>query len=152
MVDATDIDIFQKQLAIQELTSEMRKHKQVDCPIIHEFADGVYSRKMFAPKGALIVGKKHRFRTYNILLSGEVSVYAGEGFPAQRIKAPHTFTSDAGVQKILYFHEDSEFINIHPTEETDLEKIEAHFIVPESEYALDFVEVGAVTNNTKGDA
>ncbi len=132
-------DIVKKEITaidIINLKNEMLKHEQVDCPIEHEFADGVYSRKMYVPAGSFVIGKMHRFNTYNILLKGDVSVYAGENMPVTRIKAPYTFVSDPLVQKMAYFHEDSIWINIHPTEETDLEKIEEKFIVPESEIYL----------------
>jgi len=127
--EITPIDIL-------NLKNELLKIDQIDLKIEHEFADGVYSRKMYVPAGSFVIGKMHRFDTYNILLQGDVSVYAGDG--VNRIKAPYTFTSEPMVQKMAYFHEDSIWINIHPTEETDLEKIEEKFIVPESEiYLLD---------------
>lgn len=119
----------------KEIEARMREGLDlVDLPVEHEFADGIYARKMTAPANCLVLGKRHRYRTLNILLSGEVTIYAGESMPVSRIKAPATFTSDAMTQKLIFFHEKSEFVNIHPTMETDVDKIEKQFIVPESEF------------------
>ena len=38
-----------------------------------------------------------------------------------------------GTKRIGYFHEDSTWITVHPTNETDLNLIEQQVIVPESE-------------------
>ena len=103
-------------------------------PLDHIFSGGVYIRQMTAPAGSLAIGKRHRYETCNMLLKGEVSVYMGGDKPSQRIKAPFQWTSPPMTKKLVYFHEDSIFVNIHPTEETDLEKIENEFIIPEEEY------------------
>ena len=38
-----------------------------------------------------------------------------------------------GTKRIGYFHEDSSWITVHPTDETDLEIIEQQVIVPDDE-------------------
>ena len=71
-----------------------------------------------------------------MILKGECSVYMGENESPTRIKAPFLFTSKPMTKKMCYFHEETIFVNIHPTKETDLEKIEDEFIIPEEEYLL----------------
>jgi len=115
----------------------------------HIFSGGVYIRQLTMPKDTLAVGKRHRFATCNMLMKGEVSVYMGEDMPVQRIKAPFHFTSPPMTKKMCYFHEDSIFMNLHPTEETDLEKIENHFIIPEEEYLL--LSSGDITKIEEGE-
>ena len=88
------------------------------------------------PKGTFAIGKRHRYRTYNILLEGEITVYMGPNEPIKRLKAPCTFVSDALVKKVAYFHEDTTWINIHPTTETDPEIIEEQFIITDEEWGL----------------
>ena len=134
-------DAFLKTLDIFKIEAACKNMPQLECPIEHEFAEGVYSRKMNVPANSLVIGKIHRFSTYNILLKGSCSIYAGENLPVKKIKAPFTFTSEPGVKKIAYFHEDSIWINIHPTEETDIDKIEEKFIIPEKEF---FIDTGGV--------
>ena len=133
-------DAFLKTLDIYKIEAVCKTKPQVECPVEHEFADGVCSRKMNVPANTLVVGKMHRFSTYNILLKGSCSIYAGENLPVKKIAAPFTFTSDPGTKKIAYFHEDSIWINVLPTKETDIEKIEEIFIIPEEEFFLDIEE------------
>ena len=134
-------DAFLKTLDIFKIEAACKTMSQVECPVEHEFADGVYSRKMNVPANTLVIGKMHRFSTYNILLKGSCSIYAGENLAVKKIKAPFTFTSEPGIKKIAYFHEDSTWINIHPTEEKDIDAIEKKFIIPEKEF---FINIGGV--------
>jgi len=131
-----ELEIFKKKLNILSLQKECAKLEQVPCPVVHDFADGVYVRKTTMPAGTFAIGKCHKFKTYNILLRGKITVYMGEHVPVREFTAPCTFTSDAGIKKIAFFHEETEWLNIHPTEETDLEKIEKAFIIPDTEFVL----------------
>ncbi len=47
--------------------------------------------------------------------------------------APCVLKSMPGTKRIGYFHEDSSWITVHPTSDTDLEKIEQQVIVPDDE-------------------
>ena len=119
---------------IIKLQNEMAKHDQVDCPLVHHFAEGVYVRELHIPADTWIMGKRHRHETINILLKGSLSLYMGPGIPAKKIESPMVFNSKPGVKKFAYIHEDTVFLNIHPTKERDLEKIEQEFIISEEEW------------------
>ena len=106
----------------------------VDVPVEHLFSDGLYTRTMKVPANTLVVGKRHRHKTLNIMTKGRALITSGEGHKPREIKAPCTFVSEPMVRKVAMFLEDSEWINVHPTEETDLEKIEEKFIISEEEY------------------
>lgn len=95
----------------------------------HHFAEGIYGREMRIPAGTVLVGKMHRHSTLNVLAAGEISVNTPEG--VQRLRAPAIFTSPANCKKVGYAHTDVVFLNVHPSEETDLANLEAEFIVPE---------------------
>lgn len=114
--------------AVQQKVGEL---PQIDLPIFHHFAPNVYMRQMDAPAGAIVVSKMHRTEHMNILLKGSLSVITEHGI--EYLKAPLILKSDAGTKRIGYFHEDSSWVTVHPTELTDLEEIEAQVIVPESE-------------------
>ena len=103
----------------------------IDVPILHHFAPGVYMRQMDAAAGTLVVSKMHRTEHMNILLKGSLTVATENGI--ELLKAPCVLKSMPGTKRIGYFHEDSSWITVHPTEETDLEKIEQQMIVPEDE-------------------
>jgi len=108
----------------------MVKHGEIesqDCPVTHRFTKGCYLREIFMPKGTVIIGKIHATEHFNVLLKGDVTVLTAEG--SERIKAPYTFTSLAGVQKVVVIHEDCTWQTIHVTNSTDLEEIEKEVIV-----------------------
>ena len=92
----------------------------------HVFAPGVYAREMTLEKGQLIIGKIHKTAHINILSKGEVTVKTQ--FGVDHYVAPHTFVAPIGVQRVIYAHEDSVWTNIHPTDKTDPDEIEADVI------------------------
>lgn len=103
----------------------------IDVPVQHHFAPGVYMRQMDAAAGTLVVSKMHRTEHMNILLKGSLTVATEDGI--QLMTAPCVLKSMPGTKRIGYFHEDSSWITVHPTEEIDLEKIEQQVIVPDDE-------------------
>lgn len=104
---------------------------QIDVPVQHHFAPGVYMRQMDAAAGTLVVSKMHRTEHMNILLKGSLTVATEDGI--QLMTAPCVLKSMPGTKRIGYFHEDSSWITIHPTSDTDLERIEQQVIVPDDE-------------------
>lgn len=107
----------------------------------HIFSGGVYIREMRAPAGVIVIGKRHRYETCNILMSGTMSVWvsgeSGSGEErVQEISGPIIITSKPGARKIAYCHTDVVFHNIHPTDLTDLDEIEKEFVIPEEGFHL----------------
>jgi hypothetical protein len=112
----------------------LEQEGQIEIPVDHIFSGGVYIRQIMVPAGTLIMGKRHRKETCNILLKGVLQIYVDENKPPITIRGPHLFTSPPGTKKFAYCVEDAVYINIHPTTETNLEVIEREFIIPEQEY------------------
>lgn len=98
-----------------------------ECPLTHTFSDGMYVREIFIPKGMLIVGKIHKHSHPNFLLKGEVSVVTEEN-GVERLKAPLSIISKAGTKRVVYAHDDTVWVTVHATDETDLDKIEEQVI------------------------
>ena len=95
---------------------------QVDCPLRHRFAPGVYLREITMPAGTFVIGAEHNTQHFNIVLSGKALVMIdGE---LHEIIGPCTFVSMAGVRKVLYILEDMLWQTVHPTEETDVPTLE----------------------------
>ncbi|MNE71410.1 hypothetical protein D3C80_1672830 [compost metagenome] len=88
-------------------------------------------RQMDAKAGTLIVSKMHRTEHMNVLLSGSLTVATENGI--EYLKAPAVIKSMPGTKRIGYFHEDTSWMTVHPTDSTDLEEIEKQVIVPEEE-------------------
>ncbi len=96
-------------------------------PIEHYFAPGLYLRQMTMPKNGVITGRIHRTEHYCILAKGEVSVVTEDG--TKRLSAPAVVHSLPGIKRAMFAHDESVWINVHhnPTDERDLERIEAIF-------------------------
>lgn len=107
---------------------------QLEIPVSHIFSGGVYIRQIDIPAGAVVMGKRHRRETCNILLKGTLAVYVEEGKPPMNITGPAIFTSPPYAKKFALCREDAVFLNVIPTDETDPEKIEELTIIPEDEY------------------
>lgn len=88
----------------------------------HLIADGMYMRKLFIPKGMVLVGKIHRKQCMNIVARGDITLVTELG--KKRVNQGFTAVSQPGTMKVGFAHEDTEFINVFRTDETDIEKIE----------------------------
>lgn len=121
-------EMITRMLEVEEAIGSMPGAKFGDdaCPLKHTFADGLYIREMRAPKGMLNVSKLHKTTHPYFILEGEFSVLTEKGLV--RIKAPFMGITKAGTKRVVYFHEDTTWITVHATEETDLEKIENELI------------------------
>ena len=100
----------------------------VDFPLVHTFTEGNYARQMTIPKGSVIVGKIHRHAHLNFVMRGHVMVMTDEG--VREIVGPCYFVSTPGTKRIVTAVEETVWVTIHPTNETDLAKIEADIIAP----------------------
>lgn len=116
---------------IEQIKEQMKEMDTVDTPSFHHFTDGLYTRETHMDAGTLAIGKKHKYSVTNILVKGHISVIMDD--MVTEWVAPCVFVSEPGVSKIAYFHEDTIWLNCHPTEETDLEKIEADVITSDNE-------------------
>jgi hypothetical protein len=132
----TDIDIkasLQTPVAktVDRLQSAMMALPQVDCPLIHRFTPGMYSREIFNPKGVLIVTKVWKVEHQFALIKGKLSVMAEDGTVAH-IQAPHVGITKIGTRRVIFAHEDSVFVTFHanPTDETSIEKLEESLLFP----------------------
>jgi hypothetical protein len=96
------------------------------CPLKHTFADGMYIREIFLPKGMLFVTKIHKKTHPYFILRGDVSVMTEGG--VVEIVGPYAGITSAGTKRIILTHEDTVWITVHATTETDIAKIEDEII------------------------
>ncbi len=116
---------------IYQIEEAIRQLPQLELPVTHHFSKGLYARELFIPKGCVLTGKRHRYQNLNILIQGDITVSTEDGL--KRVKAPAVIVSPPGTKRVGYAHEDTRWITIHSTEETDVDKIEAEVIIPEHE-------------------
>ena len=116
--------IYDLQHFLEEQPEEVKI--ETDPLIEHFFAPGVYVRQMFIPKDMVVVGKIHKTKHVSIISCGKVTVTTETG--TETIEGPYTFINEPGDKRAVYAHEDTIWTTIHPTEETDLVKIEQEVI------------------------
>ena len=108
--------------AIETLQALISTEQQLELVTNHHFADGMYCRTLFRPKGALIVGKIHRQEHFYIVVFGDVTV-TSDGL-RERVQGFKVFTSRPGTKRAVYAHEDSLCLTVHRTNETDIDKLD----------------------------
>ncbi len=108
--------------------------EQREFEVQHTLIDGVYTRTLFIPKGSLLMGKVHLKECMNIVAKGDISVLTETGMG--RFQAGHVAVSKPGIQKVGYAHQDTVFINVFRTDETNIEKIEAEVATTEYQEEL----------------
>ena len=101
------------------------------CPLRHMFADGLYIRCVYNPKGTMIVTKKHKTNHPFFLVKGDLSVVSAEG--RHRLTAPHCGITKSGTKRLIYANEDTVFVTVHATDKTDIDEIEKDLIEDESQ-------------------
>jgi len=94
--------------------------------LTHSFADGMYIRELFVPKGFFVITKIHKLSHPCFVLRGECSVLTEEG--ASRRKAPYYMITPSGTKRVVYVHEDTVWVTVHRTMKTDLGMIEDEVI------------------------
>lgn len=100
---------------------------QVEPPVAHFFCEGMYMRPMLLEKGTCCIGGIHTHGQMNICSYGDLSVLTHRGL--ERVKAGFHYVGIAGSQRAFYAHEDSLWTIVLRTDETDVEKIEAEFVM-----------------------
>ena len=128
---------------IQNYFVEGIKDNQIDeviPPVIHHFGPDVYMRQMDAKAGTIVVSKMHSTGHFNVLLRGAVSLITEDGI--KTVYAGEVMLSAPGTKRIGFFHEDSSWLTIHPTTETDIEKLEDYLTIPEEEIDSFLVSIG----------
>lgn len=113
------------EAAVRAQPDSMRAPFQPE--IVHHFAPGLYAREMRLPGGAVITSKVHKFPGLSILSKGSMLLYLDDG-STRFISAGFHIVAPAGARRVALALEDVVWTCMHPTNETDLEKIEAHFI------------------------
>lgn len=108
---------------IDRLEAAMLPMPQVDCPVRHYFAPGLFAREITVPAGATIVGVVHKTENLAVLSKGRM-VLATQAGPLE-IAAPYTLTVKAGDKNSATALEESVWTNFlaNPTNETDISKL-----------------------------
>lgn len=112
--------------SIEQAERQMLEQPQVSCGLVHYFGPGVCIREVTIPAGTFAIGHHQNHEHLNYFIKGRVVMINDDG-TTQELAAPMIFTGKPG-RKVGYILEDMVWQNIYPTTETDVDKIEAHYI------------------------
>lgn len=114
------VDARSMRERVERLEAIVENFPQVECPTRHKFAPGVYVREMFVPAGVIATGAVHKTEHLTIVV-GHCHLTTDDG--TKEFSGYHSFVSKPGAKRAIYAIEDTIVSTIHPTEETDLDKL-----------------------------
>jgi len=126
-----------------QLERRLLAQPQVETPVTHLFAGGLYVREAAIPAGSLALGHEHKSAHHCVVLKGKMSLLTPDGIVTE-IVAPCAFTGQPG-RKLVFVHEDVVMQNIYPTGDwpaechRDIEAMENHLC-----HKSKFLRLGAV--------
>jgi len=98
-----------------------------DLRVRHFIHGGMYARELTIPKGVALTGAIHPHAHLAIVTKGDISVMSDYGI--MRVKAGDIIPVGENTKKFGIAHEETVFITVHATNETDLETIEAASLI-----------------------
>ena len=96
---------------------------QVDCPIRHYFAPGLYAREITIPAGTTVTGAVHRTENLVVVSMGRMLIVTEDG--KREVRAGDTIVCPAGMKNAVVALEDSRWTNFlaNPDNITDLDQL-----------------------------
>lgn len=115
--------------AFNILEKQLAQFPKAECTTTHHFLPGLYCRQTTMPAGSAITSKIHKTNHSYCITEGVASIFV-EGHGWVTLRAPFSGLTHAGTRRLLLIQETTTFTTFHPTQETDLKKIEAELIFP----------------------
>jgi hypothetical protein len=112
---------------VQAIEDYIKEQPQLDIPVNHYFAGGVYEREMLAPANSMFTGKIHLTEHIAKLVSGTMTITDGD--TAGTFTGPKTFISKPGDKRAGIAHTDCVFSTFHSIEEQPIDEIEKQLVV-----------------------
>lgn len=108
---------------VERLQEALNAVPQVDCPVRHYFAPGLFAREITIPAGTCLVGAVHKTENIAVLSAGRILLMT-DGGPVE-ITAPHILTVKPGQKNAAVAVEKAVWTNFfpNPDNETDIEKL-----------------------------
>ena len=108
---------------VDRLESALCALPQVDCPVRHYFAAGMYAREMTIPAGTVVTGAVHKFENIIVVSMGRLQIVTETG--TREVKAGDTIICKPGMKNAVVALEDSRWTNFLPNPDniTDTDKL-----------------------------
>src|SRR5271165_3520889 len=115
---------------ISQLEEVGRRLPQVALPTMSFLLEGMYLRQCCIPGGTAFVGREHKKQHYFICAKGSAQITTDNGI--ELIRAGMVLMVPPGSKRAGVTVEDTVFITVHRTEETDLAAIEDDLVILDS--------------------
>ena len=116
--------------SIQEVEDRMARHPSAkfgdSCPLVHNFAKGIYIREMCTPPNYVITTKIHKNSHATFILSGEVLVIEENG--VKTINHPCYFITKPNTKRLIICKTAVSWVTVHHTHLTNIKDIEEEII------------------------
>jgi len=123
------VDEFQSQVIMLPPVDNMHTE--------HHLHGGVYSRKVFIPKGTVVIGAVHKTTHIFICISGEIKVWSTEA-PVCVMTSGDITESLPGVKRVVFTLEDTVIMTVHRVEALTMDEIEDEIVEPDATGKFDF--------------
>lgn len=120
-------------IKLQEVMLDM-EGCQIEPPVSHYFAPGLYARVMDIAAGVTVVGKIHKHSHINVISKGIVDVMTE--FGKIRYKAPVTFVSEAGTKRHVTSITNVVWTTIHAADHENIALLEKEMIADDYDELL----------------
>ena len=107
---------------VDRLETALMDAPQIDCPVQHHFAPGIYAREISIPAGTVVVGAIHKTDNLIIVSKGRLRIVTEEG--TTEVQAGDTITCKAGMKNAVVALEDSRWTNLLPNPENTVNTAE----------------------------
>jgi hypothetical protein len=120
------VDEHLPALNLAKVEEAMLQLPQAECPVEHIFGPGLYIRQVSMQAGIIALGHMQKHPHMNSFVKGRVLMLNEDG-TTRELVAPMTFLAGPG-RKIGLILEDVVWQNIYPTDERDVEALEAYYL------------------------
>lgn len=104
-------------LDVEQVESFMLTQPQVECPVVHHFGPGTYTREVTMYAGTTAVGHHQRFPQLNVMLTGKVAMIQDDK-TVTVLEAPLIFVGEPG-RKIGHVMETCTWLNVYPNPDNE---------------------------------
>jgi hypothetical protein len=113
---------------IAGVIEQMAQLPQVECPLVHRFTPGMYSRELTVPKGTMGVTQIHLTEHQFVVSKGRILIWSPGG-GVHEITAPHHGITKPGTVRMAVALEDTIWTTFHVTTETDVAELEKQLVL-----------------------
>jgi quercetin dioxygenase-like cupin family protein len=109
------------QQKVEQLEMAMVGLPQVHCPVAHFTAPGQIARRMEIPAGTVVTGAVHTVEHLIVIAKGRLRIVTEDG--ARDVAAGDVLVCKPGMKNAVTALEDSAWVNVFATDETDPDKL-----------------------------